>query len=366
VAWLLTNSLLRERFNRSSVETADLLDISPSDRDAFLVLDRHQLEAQAEAEAAACAEGAAQRRREVGMTMPDQPPLRPSARSHSQTSYYCLLTTTMAVRSASGLLLAELDAALGHLSTSAAPVDVDVEIRLTHSGWELHEGGCRLTESRRRAGIVPAIKQLLRERAVDRYPSWVSVHAGVVAFGDECVLLPAAAGSGKTTLTAALIAGGCTYFSDEIAVLEERALRVVPVPLSLTVKDGSVIPLHPLYPGLGTVTAHVREDYIRVRYLQPPIASLPDATASGNVRWIVFPKYSPGLETNLRPVDRPTALKRLLGESYLSPGALERARVESLVRWMRTIDCYELPFASLSLAAELVRGLAAHRERPEK
>lgn len=77
-----------------------------------------------------------------------------------------------------------------------------IELRTTSSGgWLLLEDDAPITELRSEDSAIPAVKQLLRERAVGRHAFLLSVHAGAVAFGDACVLLPAAAGSGKTTLT---------------------------------------------------------------------------------------------------------------------------------------------------------------------
>ena len=47
------------------------------------------------------------------------------------------------------------------------------------------------------------------------------MHAGVVAFEDRALLLPGRTFRGKTTLVAALVAKGATYYSDEYAVLDE-------------------------------------------------------------------------------------------------------------------------------------------------
>ena len=54
-------------------------------------------------------------------------------------------------------------------------------------------------------------------RARDR----VFVHAGVVAVDGRALLLPGQTFAGKSTLVAALVAEGATYYSDEYAVLDE-------------------------------------------------------------------------------------------------------------------------------------------------
>jgi hypothetical protein len=46
------------------------------------------------------------------------------------------------------------------------------------------------------------------------------------------------------------------------------------------------------------------------------------------------------------------------------PGSLNQKKVESLVQWMRTVECYDLPYSSLEAAVEIVRALAG-RARPD-
>jgi hypothetical protein len=55
-------------------------------------------------------------------------------------------------------------------------------------------------------------------------PDAVFVHAGVVAHKAKAIVLPGPSFAGKTTLVAALVRAGATYYSDEFAVLDERGL----------------------------------------------------------------------------------------------------------------------------------------------
>ncbi|MCA1592316.1 MAG: hypothetical protein LC754_06635 [Acidobacteria bacterium] len=65
----------------------------------------------------------------------------------------------------------------------------------------------------------------------------VFVHAGVVAWRGQAVLVPGRTHTGKTTLVAELIRAGATYYSDEFAVLDERG-RVHPYAKPLAVREG--------------------------------------------------------------------------------------------------------------------------------
>ncbi len=65
---------------------------------------------------------------------------------------------------------------------------------------------------------------------------WVFVHAGTVACGERALLLPGTSFTGKTTLVAALIGAGATYYSDEFAVLDRDGL-VHPYPKPLSIRS---------------------------------------------------------------------------------------------------------------------------------
>lgn len=60
----------------------------------------------------------------------------------------------------------------------------------------------------------------------------IFVHAGVVEWQGQAIVIPGKSMSGKSTLTAELVRAGATYYSDEYAVLDERG-RVHPYPRQL-------------------------------------------------------------------------------------------------------------------------------------
>jgi hypothetical protein len=64
------------------------------------------------------------------------------------------------------------------------------------------------------------------------------VHAGVVAWRGRAVLLPGRSFAGKSTLVAALVRAGATYYSDEYAVLD-RAGRVHPYARPIGLREGA-------------------------------------------------------------------------------------------------------------------------------
>jgi hypothetical protein len=66
----------------------------------------------------------------------------------------------------------------------------------------------------------------------------VFIHAGVVGWKGRAILIPGRSLSGKTTLVAALVRLGATYYSDEYAVMDKSG-RVHPFPKPLQIREGA-------------------------------------------------------------------------------------------------------------------------------
>ncbi|GBF82594.1 hypothetical protein [Aphanothece sacrum] len=63
------------------------------------------------------------------------------------------------------------------------------------------------------------------------------VHAGVVEWKGKAIVIPGRSFSGKTTLVAALVQAGATYYSDEYALIDTDGL-VHPYPRALSIRQG--------------------------------------------------------------------------------------------------------------------------------
>lgn len=209
------------------------------------------------------------------------------------------------------------------------------------------------------SGLGPAIKCCMLRIALNDHPYCFQIHGGVVERNGQCVMLPADSGSGKTCLVAGLVHDGWHYLSDECALLEGDDLHVHPVPIAMATKEGAWPVLHPQYPGLRQGAIHLREDGKHIRYLSPPSGSIrPDRPEGYAVRWIVFPAYTPGAQSELRPLAKVEVLQRLFAQCLSLPGHLDKAAIERLVDWIKPIDGYLLPNSNLNEAVRLLNGLS--------
>jgi hypothetical protein len=272
--------------------------------------------------------------------------------------HYRLLSTAFRLRYATPMQDHAVHPVLAHLETppskSAQPTALDV----VWNGEQhlLILDGCCKHRCSQINELAPLVKYTLLVEAINSYHYLLYIHAGVVRGPRGCILLPAAAGSGKTSLTAAMIRAGFFYLSDEVALLEKGTLWVRPVPVSLCVKDGAWDLLSSRYPELRHRMVHHRRDSKLVRYLNPPPAAMdPEPGRSYPVRWIVFPSYMPRVQTALRPLSHVDALRRLLEQCLAMPELLDQTKVEDLVRWIESTQCFELPMSSLDEAVALLR-----------
>ncbi|HJQ44328.1 MAG TPA: hypothetical protein VJ831_14665 [Jatrophihabitantaceae bacterium] len=112
--------------------------------------------------------------------------------------------------------------ATGHASCEQDWLTVELPEQLSIFG-ALDDETCRAVSSR--------LELLVCTHVPDR----IAVHAGVVAVRDRAIVLPGSSMAGKSTLVAALLELGATYFSDEFALLDDQGL-VWPYPRPLTLR----------------------------------------------------------------------------------------------------------------------------------
>ena len=130
-------------------------------------------------------------------------------------------------------------------------------------------GFARLYRSEDWDEALDALESALRREVAEHAPRHVFLHAGVVAFGGKALLIPGRSFSGKSTLVAALVRAGATYYSDEFAVLgEDGRVRPFLKPLSLRAPGetkqaqvpveslGGVVGRTPLEVGAVLITRH--------------------------------------------------------------------------------------------------------------
>jgi hypothetical protein len=149
-----------------------------------------------------------------------------------------------------------LDAVVDILPAGWNPVGVDdadrhfrlewltaAEPAAYREGFHLYDGDEFLRWAPDPALAVDGIESEIEHDIAEFADPWLFMHAGVVAWQGQAILLPGESHAGKSTLTAALVEAGATYFSDEYAVLDAHG-RVWPFPRRLSLRQGPFGPAH--------------------------------------------------------------------------------------------------------------------------
>jgi hypothetical protein len=298
--------------------------------------------------------------------MPSYKPFPPAAERR-----YRLLATCALMRFAMVEQAERVDAAIGHLATEEQDepsVTFDISGTVIGSRGSvrsyIYRDGEPLDFATGLLRLAPSLKSMLWSAAVNAYDFLFYFHAGVVGTGESCILLPAAAGSGKSSLTAALTRRGFHYFSDEVALINQQTFHVPAVPLAICVKRSGLGVIERYYPEVRTLMEHHRYDGRWVRYIAPPAAALKQTPAP--VSHIIFPRFDRDAATELKPIARTEALGRLMGECLALRMRWDEKTVREVLRWISGIDCYTLTFSSLDEVVALVEGLrsrASHTGR---
>jgi hypothetical protein len=94
----------------------------------------------------------------------------------------------------------------------------------------------RLARTRNVEEALEMFESDLQMHVATQAPRRVFVHAGVVGWKGQAIIVPGRSYSGKTTLIAELIKAGAIYYSDEYAVLDARG-RVHPYARPLQIRE---------------------------------------------------------------------------------------------------------------------------------
>ncbi|MCL7488972.1 MAG: hypothetical protein M8357_12460 [Desulfobulbaceae bacterium] len=247
-------------------------------------------------------------------------------------------------------------ATVQHLQDSPCVAGVQATIALVHEqpagGWSVYLDGRRYASGVAENSVLPYIYSLFfvsASRGLDRY---FLLHGAALAKNNGALLLPGVAGSGKTTLALLLAEQGWQLYSDELVVMDVDSGRVMPFPMPVSIKPGSVPILAPCYPELTTARVWERGDGQLVRYLAPAGNMLPASLEDRALPFaLIFPTYTPQKGTCLQEIGKVEALQRLAATGSSNRG-LRAGDVEAMIALAKRCPAYTLVFDD---AGEAVR-----------
>jgi hypothetical protein len=111
----------------------------------------------------------------------------------------------------------------------------------------LYSGAARLARSKDLEELFEPLESDLQIFVAEWARRRIFVHAGVVGWRGQAIVIPGTSHSGKSTLVAALVRAGARYYSDEYAVFDAQG-RVFPYPRKLSIRSTDGTPFQRCQP----------------------------------------------------------------------------------------------------------------------
>jgi HprK-related kinase A len=182
-----------------------------------------------------------------------------------------------------------------------------------------------------------------------RVHAYVILHAAVVEKNGLAAILPAPPGSGKSTLTACLVANGWRLLSDELALIRMDDGLVQPLPRPISLKNTSIDVMRAYQPD-GIMSPPV-SDTVKgtVAHLKVPAESVARAAEAAFPAFIVFPKYSAGAALHIEEMARAEGFMEVAknGFNYSVTGADGFAALSRVIDQAR---CFRLRYSVIDEA----------------
>jgi hypothetical protein len=209
--------------------------------------------------------------------------------------------------------------------------------------WVLRHNERGTLQTSSRASLVERFFAALNELVLDDFGG-IAIHAGVVAQGRGAIAIPGKSGAGKSTLTAACVAAGFSYVSDEALCIDRSTGEVVPYPRPLMLSATSRFLIAPkMQPDGG---------YVGKRPLSP--ADIGGRTSSVTLRLADIVMAERGSTLNLEPLSLSIVLPELLERCFEGHG--QRAETfELLSTAVRDCRAWRLGYQDALDAAALLR-----------
>lgn len=188
---------------------------------------------------------------------------------------------------------------------------------------------------------------------------YLLIHAAVVEKNGKALILSGDPGAGKSTLCAALVGRGWRLLSDEMAVVDFRSKKLIPVVRPISLKNQSIDLIKNWAPELAMGDAFHDTAKGTVAHVKPPASSVLAGRDLATPTWIVFPRYSAEQASlSVKPVAKGQAVLRLAEQSF-NYGVLASKGFNCVCDLVEQCQAFELAYSDLEQALQLFSDWAA-------
>jgi len=190
-------------------------------------------------------------------------------------------------------------------------------------------------------------------------------HAAGLSKNNTMVIMPAPPGSGKSTLTAALMQEGWRLFSDELVLIDLKSGKAQAISRPINLKNNSIDVLTTRYPKAYMSNKCHDTHKGTVALMKPTDISVNNVDTQLSPTHIIYPKYEQNSSTIVQPLDKSDAFMELITNSF-NYHILYEQGFDAATQLVKNCDAHKLTYSNLDEAITYFNGFAAPKDRELK
>lgn len=182
---------------------------------------------------------------------------------------------------------------------------------------------------------------------------YLMLHAAVLAKEDRAVVMPAAPGSGKSTLSAALAMSGWRLLSDELALIDTSEMLVFGLARPINLKNDSIDIVRSGFGGVRINDPVQDTKKGTVAHMAAPSDAVALQHTPARVKWLILPQFKPGIDYFADPLPHQTAMAAIVRNSFNYEVLGERG-FQVAAQIAEAAGCHQLCYGSLDAALQWI------------
>lgn len=223
--------------------------------------------------------------------------------------------------------------------------------------YRIFGDGEEMGKPRRREEVLPFLEWGINWRVITTRCDYLQLHAACLVYRKSGgVLLAGGSGSGKSILSAALLARGWRFCTDELTLINPQTGYVHPFPKPICIKAGAFDIVERLKLPFAGGRHYVKGIKGRVGYINPYDIEHGTVAPSGPVRFVLFPKYTQSGQPGLFPISRARAVYHLVGGT-LNGNAFGDNGIAVLSSLCAGTECFRLETGPIEETCDMLESL---------
>ena len=187
---------------------------------------------------------------------------------------------------------------------------------------------------------------------------YLIVHAAAVEKYGKAIIFPAQPGSGKSTLSAALVSREWRLLSDELALISLSDKTVIPLARPINLKNESIDIIKKFNAGCQLSERYDDTNKGTVALFKAPQESIAKAQEPAMPTWIIQPQYQQGASTELTEQSRGRMFMHMADNSF-NYSVLAEKGFRGLADLIDNCLCYNFTYSDLHDAVDSLESLVA-------